>query len=534
MELLFREERYHLPFLFLFSGVLYLAFLGGRDLWAPVEPRYGEIARVMFEGGRWIVPTVNGAPYTDKPILYFWFVLLLSHLFGGVNEWTVRLPSALSAIGLVLVTYRMGREFFSPQVGLLSSLVIATAFRVFWEGRWAHTDMLLTLCLTGAFYNLLRLWHGRGGLVEVVLGYGLMGLATLTKGMIGFVLPGLVFLVLLIMSRRNEDWLRLRLIPGVGIFLLVTLPWFVAVAAETEGTWIREFIWNHHVQRFIHGSGHRRPFYYYLVNFPADFLPWTPFLLPATLAAWRRRGTSGSPTARPLLVWAAVVFIFFSLSNTKRELYLIPMYPPVALWLGYELAAGDTQERNSPLGFAAVTALYTGLLTLVGLFLPMGVYWLRRELLGPTLPVAGAMAVGSLAAYCSFRKSRLRAGTLRFASMFLATALAGAYWVFPVINLYKSPRIPAEQVKHEVGADTPLSIYADSMNDFNFYLRRAVIPVVSTPEELKSIKDKDNLQYLLIREKDRRRIPPGLWPPSRLVTQTSKGNEQWDLYRFNG
>ena len=86
MKRLLEEERYHLPFLFVFSLLLYLTFLGSRDLWAPVEPRYGEIARVMFSRGEWLVPTVNGELYTDKPILFFWLVLAFSHLFGGVNE----------------------------------------------------------------------------------------------------------------------------------------------------------------------------------------------------------------------------------------------------------------------------------------------------------------------------------------------------------------------------------------------------------------------------------------------------------------
>jgi len=108
MKRLLEEERYHLPFLFVFSLLLYITFLGSRDLWAPVEPRYGEIARVMFSRGEWLVPTVNGELYTDKPILFFWLVLAFSHLFGGINEWTLRLPSALSSVGLVIVTYRLG------------------------------------------------------------------------------------------------------------------------------------------------------------------------------------------------------------------------------------------------------------------------------------------------------------------------------------------------------------------------------------------------------------------------------------------
>jgi 4-amino-4-deoxy-L-arabinose transferase-like glycosyltransferase len=76
------------------AALLFLPGLGSRDFWAPVEPRYAEIARVMHAKGEWVVPSANGDLYTDKPILYFWLVLLGSALAGGVNEWTVRLPSA--------------------------------------------------------------------------------------------------------------------------------------------------------------------------------------------------------------------------------------------------------------------------------------------------------------------------------------------------------------------------------------------------------------------------------------------------------
>jgi len=82
-----------------------------------VEPRYGEIARVMFARNEWIVPTVNGDLYTDKPILYFWLVLLASKIAGAVNEWTVRLPATLGGTGLVLATYYFGRDFFSARIG---------------------------------------------------------------------------------------------------------------------------------------------------------------------------------------------------------------------------------------------------------------------------------------------------------------------------------------------------------------------------------------------------------------------------------
>ena len=111
------NEKYYPYFLALIGAVLYLTALGSRDFWAPVEPRYAEIARVMFIKDEWIVPTVNGDLYTDKPILFFWLVLIFSKLAGSVNEWTLRLPAALGALGTVLTTYKLGKDFFGARIG---------------------------------------------------------------------------------------------------------------------------------------------------------------------------------------------------------------------------------------------------------------------------------------------------------------------------------------------------------------------------------------------------------------------------------
>ncbi len=529
-----KEERVHLPFLFLFTLLLYLSFLGGRDLWSPVEPRYGEIVRVMFSRGEWIVPTVNGSLYTDKPILYFWLVLIFSHLLGGVSEWSLRLPSALSAIGLSLITYRMGSEFFGARVGLLASLIFATLSRVLLEGRWAHTDMLFSFCFTASVYLLLRRWHGRSGSSEALVAYALMGLATLTKGMIGFVLPGMIFLCLLIMRKDGQGWSRLNLIPGTLIFLLVIAPWFVVVALQTQGEWLSEFIWTHHVQRYLDSSGHRRPFYYYLINLPVDLAPWTPLLIPAAVAAWNRRRIALSPVALTLVTWAIVVFVFFSLSDTKRGLYLLPMYPTVALWLAHALVAGEQRGSPVPWGFRPVAILYSALLLLTALSLPVVTYWVQPDLLGGTLFPALIMALGSCAAYLSFHRSQLCSGSLWLAVMFLGFVISNAYWVFPTIDRYKSPRAFVTQVQARVQSEEQLYIYKDTMNTFNYYLNREVIRVLSSPEELASVNKGEDRAYLMIKGKDLRRVPEQIKLSWQIVAEGTVGSKIWSLYRLAG
>jgi 4-amino-4-deoxy-L-arabinose transferase-like glycosyltransferase len=110
----------------------------------------------MFAKGEWIVPMVNGEVYTDKPILFFWIALAAAKILGGVTEWTVRLPAAPGGVGFVLATYFFGRDFFNARAGAIAAIVLATSFRVMWESRWAHVDMVFV------FSSYLRFTLARG------------------------------------------------------------------------------------------------------------------------------------------------------------------------------------------------------------------------------------------------------------------------------------------------------------------------------------------------------------------------------------
>ncbi|MGH7830870.1 MAG: ArnT family glycosyltransferase [Candidatus Binatia bacterium] len=526
-----KEERYYLPFLFLFSILLYLPFLGSRDLWAPVEPRYGEIARVMFAKGEWIVPTVNGDLYTDKPILYFWLVLAFSHLAGGVGEWTLRLPSALSSVGLVMATYFLGKECFDRRVGFFAALILATTARAVWEGRWAHTDMLFTFLFTCSIYFFFRLWRGEEGRRGAFLAYFFMGLAVLAKGFIGVVLPGLILGLFLTFTGTITELRRFRVGLGIAIVLLVVSSWFAPVTLATQGRWLSEFIWTHHVQRYLAGAGHEEPFYYYFVNFPADFLPWTLFLVPAALACWPRRRMLTQPVPLFLAIWFLVVFGFFSLSDTKRGLYLLPLYPAAALFAAHFIVGLEKGEGGGVRTLTVIGIVFFVVLLVASVSLPFVALQFRPELFRPAIPFALVNILGALLVVGSLKKKDFSSASLWIATVILAGILCSSGWILPVIDHYKSPRVFAAEVKQRVAPGEPLYIYEDRMNDFNFYLEREVIPVLSTPDELAEIAARRSRAYVLMRENDLNRAradSPSVW---EIVVKGATGSEEWVLLR---
>jgi len=521
-----QESRYPL-FLCLLAALLFFPALGMRGFWAPVEPRYAEIARIMFAKGQWIIPTVNGDLYTDKPILYFWLVLLGSELAGSVNEWTVRLPSALSALGLVLTTYALGRDLFNARIGFMAAMVLATSARVLWEARWVHTDMTFTFFFALSLYFFSRAMLRKGKPWEFLLAYGLAALATLTKGLIGIVLPGLIVLAYVALRREWRVISEWRIPSGILVFLLIAAPWFAWVSQATDGRWLREFIFTHHIQRYTSGLGHRQPFYYYILTFPADFLPWTTFLVPALWAYRSRLKLLRDPGALFLFLWFFVILFFFSLSDTKRDLYLLPLFPPAAIFVACYFAHLIQQEISQDALYRGLGHLFFNLLWIGALSFPVVTWFYQREAIWISLPFAFVMAGGGLITAVGIWRRLPSTVFFSTASTIVLGMLCVSVWILPFLDSYKSGKPFSLLIKKTVPLTQPLYIYADTMNDFNFYTEREIISVLSSPAEVEKVASGAKMAYVLIKERDLSRVDIGV--EGKVLAESRLGDKKWYL-----
>jgi 4-amino-4-deoxy-L-arabinose transferase-like glycosyltransferase len=530
-------SRKHLIFLFSLTLVVYFTGLGERDFWAPVEPRYAEIARVMFAKGEWIVPTVNGDLYTDKPILYFWMVLIAAKITGAVNEWTVRLPVALGGIGFVLTTYYLARDLFSPRIGLLAAAMLATSVRVIWEARWAHIDVLFCFFFLLSIYYGARAFLKKGQPNEILLAYVFMGFATLAKGLIGIVLPALLLISFMLVRRDWRMILDAKLHLGIPLFLAIILPWVYLINSATDGKWLSEFIYVHHFQRYTSGFGHRQPFYYYLTTLPVDFLPWTIFVIPALFTYRDYRDLLADPAKLFLLIWFFAVFLFFSASDTKRDLYLMPLLPAVAIFTAYYMDDLVAERLPQSMLYRSLALIFFSLIALAGLVLPLVTWFVHRQAFWISLPAAGVIAAGGgiAVAFVVLRNPRtLVAATLL---MMVCTLMCAVIWIFPYIERFKSRRFFAMEIQRIVPASSTVYIYADTMNDFNYYTQREVMPVLRSRAEIEKCLSDSSGAYVLIKSSDLRRlamISPQQIRISAGVGQTlwnlvALGNPQWDV-----
>lgn len=309
--------------------VIFFYRLGGPGLIDPDEGRYAEIAREFFVLRDWGIPHLNLLPYLEKPPLVYWLTAL-SFKVCGFTEMAARLPSAVSALGGVFLAYGLGRAFWGPGPGMLGALVLASAAGYVALGRILTLDMTFALWLNvGIGLGYLALSRGQNRLWPWA--YLALALAVLTKGPVALVLAGLVWVIWVIVNRRSgRPLIQIR---GWVLLAVITLPWFVYVQWRYP-EFFRFFILEQHLGRFLTPAIHPEPLWYYVPVVLGLLLPWT-WLLPWTLAAagrWR------DPDYRFLVIWAAVIVVFFSLSRGKLVPYILPALLPLALLVGHGLA----------------------------------------------------------------------------------------------------------------------------------------------------------------------------------------------------
>ncbi|MBW4623816.1 MAG: glycosyltransferase family 39 protein [Cyanosarcina radialis HA8281-LM2] len=361
--------------LLLIGWIVYLWNLGSIGLIDETEPLFAEASRQITVTGDWITPYFNGATRFDKPILIYW-CQAIAFLIFGINEWAVRLPSALSAIALMGLTFYTLRRFgiSSPRLdrpsansalrerqlwlsaALSATIVGLNPLTLAW-GRTGVSDLLLTACFGGALLSFFigyatpkpaskTRWY--------LAFYILMALAILTKGPVGVVLPGaIVVAFLLYLGNLKPVLAEMRLILGGLTMLAIVLPWYVLVTWRNGESFINSFFGYHNLERFTEVVNHHDgPWYVYFLVVLVGFAPWCVYL-PQAIARtrfWQLKKWREQPRSSHLLLfalfWLAIVFVFFSIAVTKRANYILPLIPAAAILVGLMWSEWGEGERE--------------------------------------------------------------------------------------------------------------------------------------------------------------------------------------------
>jgi 4-amino-4-deoxy-L-arabinose transferase-like glycosyltransferase len=466
--------------------VLFVA-LDANSIWDANEAFYVETPRQMVLTGDYVVPTFNAEPRTNKPVLSYWVVAALYRVFG-ISVAVERFGIALGALGIVLAAFLVGRAVRSTTTGLLAALVVVTAPRfVFWARRifidiWITCFMALTLACFALAERFPQ--HRRALLVGM---YVAIGLGTLTKGPMAFLLPGGVIFVWLLTERRLGDIRRLMLLPGAAIVLAIVAPWYVALYQQRGWDPIVEFWIGENVGRFTEAMvpDGRGPDFYLPVLL-TDLFPWAPLVLVplATIAMTFRRATApaidatGDAIRRLLWWWVVVIVGGFSLSETKQDLYIFPAVPAVAALVADLLERGWRQSPSRAAGglFVGVCVVCLVLAAaLVGLLGPAGGPWA----LAGVVPAAAALGGGGLAAGAAWLIGRHRMAIVLLAGAFVAFNYAAVVVVYPDLERFKPTPAIAAAFRDRAGPQAVLAHYRQSLPSLVYYADHPVIELPS-------------------------------------------------------
>jgi 4-amino-4-deoxy-L-arabinose transferase-like glycosyltransferase len=364
--------------LFLWIGVVVALFyqLGGAALFEPDEGRNAEKAREILVLDDWVTPHENFHPVLDKPIFFYWLIAIAYKLFG-VSEWAARLPSALAALGCLALVYHFAVVRWGRWPALWSALILLTSVEFFLLARIVIFDMTLSFFLTlslCAFYEAAHAEKAMRRRSSCLLMYLALGVATLIKGLVGVVVPGMVIFCYLLLTNQWALLRRIQLISGALLFLAIVLPWYFLAERENPG-YLRYFFWTEHFGRFVTDEFDRRePWYYFIGVGLVGFLPWTLLLPFVGKFAWTTTWTKKfDDKTLFLLLWAVLPFLFFSVSKSKMPHYILPIFPPLAMLTALALIR-RYEQASSHLRFALSLTwwvqIFVALFYLSGWFFP--------------------------------------------------------------------------------------------------------------------------------------------------------------------
>jgi 4-amino-4-deoxy-L-arabinose transferase-like glycosyltransferase len=524
----------HYALLSVTAVALIFPMLGAPSLWDLDEGNNAEAAREMLDCGNWVVPTFNYQLRVDKPALLYWLQIGAFRLFD-INEFAARLPSALAALAAVAMTYELGRQLFGPATGFLAGLVLASTTLFCASAHFANPDALLNaftiltlLCFWRSFALQGRAWSAMGGISA--------GFAVLAKGPVGLVLPVGVMALFLMSSRKLRLLWERRVLAAAAAFFLIALPWYIWVGAETKIAFLRGFIMEHNVGRYLHSMEHHGgPAYYYLVVLAIGFAPWSAFL---GLAAWygtarraredslerftagcsgghqpeapakglqnpsltlqagvRRYTQSQSPPGgasgcaatasyRFLWVWIAVYFLFFSLAGTKLPNYILPLYTPLAIltarffdrWWHGAIEPPAWALRGSVASLALVGIGTSAALLVAGGAFPVPAQH-NRPLSGLAVwAVLGALPVFGAATAWWLLRGRQHGAVIVSITGSCILFVGGLFALgSPAVDAHKAPRalIQAAQAQH-TDREIRVGCYQYFQPSLVFYCRREV------------------------------------------------------------
>ncbi len=464
-------------------AVVFFTGLGGRPLFEPDEGRYAEIPREMLATHDWVTPRLDGVLYFEKPPLYYWLNAGAMSLFG-FGEWVVRSWSALFGLAGAGLAWTLGRSLGGRRTAVLAALILGASPLYLVLSHVNFIDITASFFLSATLVCFWLAQDSSPGRRQRLLWYGMFAaaaLAVLTKGLIGVVIPGAVVFLYLLLARQWQLLRRVPWVTGVPLFLVLAVPWHVAVGRRNPSFWWFYFV-HEHLLRYASQTAQRlQPWWFFIPVILVGFLPWSGMLVGLLPRATRRAGPNSAKRRGILFLalWASFIVAFFSASESKLVPYVLPVFVPLAVLaaLGWEAAVdtpgpGRTLVRRILPWSAGLLALLAG----AGLWIALGEVpaIVAPGALSPSVPLfaAATVAAAVVAVHATLRWRPRRAFV---ASLLAALCLSGTVTVAaPAAGEQLSSKEIAEYLRTRLGPEDGLACFGTYSQALPFYLRRTV------------------------------------------------------------
>jgi 4-amino-4-deoxy-L-arabinose transferase-like glycosyltransferase len=476
--------------------LLYFLSLGSVPLLEPDEGRYTEIPREMLQRGDWVLPHLNGVRYFEKPPLYYWLNAASIKLFG-LNPFASRFWSATFALLGLLVVYLLVKRTLAERTARLSVAILATSPLYLALARLTIIDMTVSFFITVTLVCFFLAqdeqedrsrarWFWYGMFIAAAL-------AVLSKGLIGIVLPGGVIGLYILLTRQWKILAHVPWISGSGLFLVIALPWHILAALRDQGFLWFYFVHEHFLRFLTPISDRHEPFWFFLPVIAWALLPWTAFIPSAMMSFWKvsrpRRILIFDP-GLPLFLWlwAGVILVFFSASNSKLIPYILPAIPPLAVLAAVEVDRLLAQKKYPGRAIMVLVSISILAMILFGTaFLAAGMGVVAAfSPPGELFPmvIVSAAATITLCCYALGLAVRGRWPRAVAAMVLCACALFACIWsAAPVIERGRSTRRMANFLKANMKPGDRLMAYRYYPQTLPVYMGRTIAVAAFTGEQ---------------------------------------------------
>lgn len=453
------------PLLLLLAALLFFFALGNHELQGSTEARVSGIAMAMHLDNNWVVPRLFREPFLEKPPLSLWLDAGAIRLFGA-STGAVRLASAFAGLFSVMLLYGMLRRFGRPQTLAFSAALILATMASYWGNvRGVGEDSLLSLGVTAAllgFYQAVRPDREGSSTWAWALFTAGMVIATLSKGVLGLAMPGIVIFVYLfstsLMDKRLRlgDWLKPALFTLLALVPLLIWLGFLFQRGGMQA--VGEVLWTNSVGRFSGSfveAGHYEPFYYYLAKLPEAFLPWNILVY---LGLWYFRKSLVRNRYRLFFsVWLVAQFTLLTLASSKRTVYLMALTPAAAVLAAeYARVLLEWAKDHKP-----------------------GLYRYHRQIIGGVFSLA------------------------------IACYLSAAFWFAPKADVRQSfvPVISQIQTLQDEGRTVAMYQPNERIDGASVFYLQAYLPILNTEAELRAFLSAKSGNVALTDHTDRLKAP---------------------------